>query len=293
MEAPQKKSSSKWLLGLGIGCGGVVVIVIVLAIAGYFFVRNMAQGFRESEGLMKSLSEKFGRVEEYGPSPDGAISPDRLGVFLAVREAAAPARKAMEENFEALIKNEKPADSERPPSKNVFRAVRDGLGVVSPIAVFFKARNQALLDQGMGAGEYYYTYVIVYYSWLKKSPEDGPGIQALGTQYGRRGRNAQDALEMSRDLTRGQIHRTTLAMLRSQLAKWTTGPGSEGTRVRDKWREALTAEVTAMETDRYRIPWQDGLPEIIDLSLRPFRDRLEAGYSRLANLFELAFEQRR
>jgi hypothetical protein len=48
-----------------------------------------------------------------------------------------------------------------------------------------------------------------------------------------------------------------------------------------------------METDRYRIPWQDGLPEIIDLSLRPFRDRLEAGYSRLANLFELAFEQRR
>jgi len=86
-----------------------------------------------------------------------------------------------------------------------------------------------------------------------------------------------------------RIHRLVLPMLHCQLAKLQEGrPGG----AHDKWREALAAEVKAMDADRYRLPWQDGVPEVIDASFQPFRERLEAGYSRLADLFETSIEQR-
>lgn len=47
-----------------------------------------------------------------------------------------------------------------------------------------------------------------------------------------------------------------------------------------------------MEADRYRLPWQDGLPEVLEISLSPFRERLEASYSKMTNALEVAFEQR-
>ena len=46
----------------------------------------------------------------------------------------------------------------------------------------------------------------------------------------------------------------------------------------------------AMLADSHRLPWQDGLPGVLSASYEPFRDRLEASYSRLTNLFELSFE---
>ncbi len=49
---------------------------------------------------------------------------------------------------------------------------------------------------------------------------------------------------------------------------------------------------SAMEADRYRLPWQDGLPEVLEISLSPFRERLEASYSKMTNALEVAFEQR-
>ncbi len=39
---------------------------------------------------------------------------------------------------------------------------------------FVDARNQALVDHGMGVGEYLYIYSTAYYSWLGKDPADGP-----------------------------------------------------------------------------------------------------------------------
>ena len=59
-----------------------------------------------------------------------------------------------------------------------------------------------------------------------------------------------------------------------------------------QWREALEAEIEAMELNRYRLVWQDGLPEVTRRSLEPFRGRLEASYSPLTNGVEMALERR-
>ncbi|HYA48565.1 MAG TPA: hypothetical protein VEG35_02595, partial [Burkholderiales bacterium] len=165
MEMTPKKSSNKWLVGLGIGCGGIVVLIIVIFIGGYFFVKSTTQGLRESDELMRSLTAKYGRIEEYCPDPSGAIPAGRLEVFLSVRDAAGPARAKLEESLEALMKNRDVAGGQRRSPGAVFEAIKTGVGMVPQISDFLKGRNQALLDKQMGAGEYYYLYVIVYYSW--------------------------------------------------------------------------------------------------------------------------------
>ncbi len=47
-----------------------------------------------------------------------------------------------------------------------------------------------------------------------------------------------------------------------------------------------------METDRFRLPWQDGFPEALKESLSPFRKRLEDSYNVTLNAFEIVLEQR-
>jgi len=285
-----KKSSSKWLIGLGIGCGGAVVIVILLVIAGYFFIRNTTQGFRESDGLMKSLTAKYGRIEEFCPDPGGTIPAGRLEVFLAARESAAGARTKLEESLELLVKSRDSKGEHGRPPGTIFQALRTSVGMVPQISDFLKVRAQALLDAEMGAGEYYYLYVIAYYSWLKKTPMDGAGLRFGGPGSDSSDPDDQDALAVSKDMNLMRIHRLVLPMLQCQLAKL----GSGGTAGADgRWREALAVEVKAMEADRYRLPWQNGVPAEIDNSLRPFRERLEAGFSRMADLFEISASQRR
>ncbi|MDH5743914.1 MAG: hypothetical protein OEZ52_10235, partial [Candidatus Aminicenantes bacterium] len=60
----------------------------------------------------------------------------------------------------------------------------------------------------------------------------------------------------------------------------------------DDWRTTLEAEIEAMEADRLRLPWQDGLPDVIESSLKSFRYQLERSYNKMTNPLELTFEQR-
>ena len=285
-------SKSKWLVGVGIGCGAIIVIIVLLFIGGYFFVKNMTRGFKESESKMNELAVKYGRIEEFCPDPSGAIGPDRLEAFLKAREAVAPNRQRLETSFEQLTKD-----------RRSFAAIRRGLGVVPQVADYLRARNQALLDAGMGMGEYFFIYVIAYESWLKKPMEDGPAFRfsesgGLQTNWDR-----ENTQEMQKDYALRRIHRTVLPMLKNQLAKPATeneAPGAAagstgrggGKGALSKWQEALAAEVKAMEADPHRLPWQDGLPEVLESSLKPFRDRLEASYSRMTNIFEISYERK-
>jgi hypothetical protein len=80
-----------------------------------------------------------------------------------------------------------------------------------------------------------------------------------------------------------------LPMLRNQYEKLKQEADPEVSR---DWKEALAAELEALESDRYRLAWQDGLPETIASSLAPYRDRLDSSYSRLMNTIEISMEQR-
>lgn len=284
----KSSTTRKWLIGCGIGCGVIVVIGALLITGGVLYVRNLVEGFKDSEAILETLTEKYGRVTEFTPHPDGRIPSNRIEAFLEAREATTVLREKIERDI-GILDEDEGIDVES--TGNVFQKLKLGFGLIPQIAQFFKARNQALLDVGMGMGEYYYIYTIVYFSWLEKPLLDGPPISIRGGDQEVRIEDWDDeeAREMQQDLSRRRIHRMLLPMLQNQDEKLTEGPVGEAS---EAWRDALTAEIEAMEDDRYRLPWQDGLPEVISSSLEPYRARFERSYSRLMNAIEISLEQR-
>jgi hypothetical protein len=179
------------------------------------------------------------------------------------------------------------------PSPHVLTKIKTGLELVPLMAEFIKIRTQALLDEGMGMGEYYYLYVIVYYSWLGKSPADGPPFEIMDeddedVSVVWRSRR-RERMEARLDLTLRRLNRQILPMLHNQYKKLTEGgvPGAK-----EQWRRKLAAEIEAMESDGFRLPWQDGLPEVLEASLKYYRVRLEESYSELVNPIEIIHQQR-
>ena len=59
-----------------------------------------------------------------------------------------------------------------------------------------------------------------------------------------------------------------------------------------RWREELVTEIVALEADERRLPWEDGVPEMIATSLSPYRDRLDSTYSAMCNELEVGVARR-
>jgi hypothetical protein len=295
MNETETKSSSttkKWLVGCGIGCAVIIVIVIVLGVGGFMLFKNVIGEFQAQEELMETLTERYGPIKDFCPDPDGTIPSGRIEAFLSVREAFAPYREKLELSMQQLQDKVGQSEVEVKKPKNVFKMMKLGFGLIPQMAEFLKYRNQALLDAEMGMGEYYYIYAIAYFSWLGKKPEDGPDFEVMGpedseSRWGNM--DAEEIREERRDSSLRRLHRTLLPMLENQREKLEALENSE---TLAEWKDLLDAEIRAMEEDRFRLPWEDGLPDRIESSLEPYRSRLEHSYNAMTNPFELAIEQR-
>lgn len=291
----KKSTTSKWLIGCGIGCGAILLAIILISISGYFFFKKVGQDFKETEDTRKVLIERYGEIKDFCPDPDGAIKPERLEAFLAVRRLMEPAAKEFEKDINLLSDKDDEGRAKEKPSPGFFTKVKTGLGIIPLMAEFIRSRNQALLEKEMGMGEYTYLYVVAFYSWLKKNPSDGPPFQIRDEEERKDERvriiwrTPTETEEDSLDSILKQVHRRILPMLHSQYEKLVE---SAVPKTKEKWRRALAEEIKAMEADRFRLPWQDGLPEVLKASLEPFRERLEASYSRPMNRFEMILDSR-
>jgi len=277
MEASKPGSSNtrKWLIGCGVGCGVIIIIAVILIVTGVFYVKNLVKGFEESSAIMDTLTERYGKITEYTPNPDGTIKPERIEAFLKVRKQLIPALEQISDSIYILSDGEwggeEIPEEER---SSTFSKIKTGLNLIPEISDYYKSRNQALLEEEMGPGEYYYIYVITYYSWMGKPLMDGPDFQ-LGEDNERprfRDWDDEESREIRRDQILRRMHRMILPMMKNQYIKVMEAPSGE---IDENWRVALEAEIAALEEDRYRLPWEDGVPEVIADSLEPFRSRLE------------------
>jgi hypothetical protein len=282
----------KWVLGCGAGCAVVAILVAVALGFGAYFVKGVVEEVvdevERAEQAKSELVERFGRSRDFTPQATGVIPPERVGAFLAAREIMAPDREELESALALLSSTDDTAERQG----GAIDKMRAGMGLVPRLIGYFTARNEALLEAGMGSGEYVYMYTLVYYSWLGKSPADGPPFTLVGDgdRDGARFRsdfgveNESDVREQRLERTLPSLNRLLLPILinqRAALDEFDGGDEPAG------WRSALADEIIAMETDPDRIPWQDGLPGVITGSLEPFRERLEAAYSPLCNTLEL------
>lgn len=256
----QKSRARKWLTGCGIGCGIMALVAVVgLGISTYF----MQQPFRAGITTGESLDERFGDQGTFVPDPDGSIPPPRVEAFLAVRQRLMAHCPIFEEIFGRFDKLDELDDdaSGLGAFEEVMRASRSVMQMGSATGEFFQERNTALMDKGMGFGEYTYIYVLAYRDRLDPSgAEEGDG-----------------SLDEPRP-SPSRIQKVHLALLRNQLqaaeeaAVRSDGIDMSWTAVIDR----LSVEIAALERWPGRLPWRAGVLPAASLSLAPYRARLDS-----------------
>ncbi|MGD2294997.1 MAG: hypothetical protein PVF22_04090, partial [Candidatus Aminicenantes bacterium] len=215
-----EKTTKNWLIGCGIGCGAIVVILLILIVSGFVFFRNIVYKFEETEDITNALKDLYGEIEDYVPEPDGAIRYDRLEAFLSVRVRMSPAREKLDNSLSIIEQARKDKDEVgvRTPGRGI-RVFKTAFGLIPQIGDFFTSRSQSLLEVKMGLGEYYYIYVLAYYSWLGKSPGDGPGIQLVqrDRSWSFNEWDEEESREEREKRVIENLNRLMLAMLKNQL----------------------------------------------------------------------------
>jgi hypothetical protein len=145
-----------------------------------------------------------------------------------------------------------------------------------------QARNRALLDAGMGLGEYTWLYWLVYHAWLGRPVDDSLLHELMASHEAVDGatevhfEGGPEREQLVRRL-RGDI----TAMLGNLAGRLAADPE------RPPLFETVNSELAALAADPERLPFADGLPEQFAADLEPWRDRLEGCYSRATNPFEL------
>jgi len=250
-----------------IGCA----VLIVLAIALPLVLGLMMMGpFKRAVDSRLAIEEQFGPQEAYVPPATGAPAPDRIEVFLDIRRGltaqCADLTKA-EDQVRMLESFDDQDEVDRMEVlKQAFSTTKSMMGVGPLIGQLYETRNQSLLDAGMGLGEFTYIFVVAYNDRLLDEPQGE-------TLFGPR-------------TTNQRVRKALLSMLQSQLEVLQSQGGEEAD------IEKLSAEVSAMESDEGRIPWQDGLPSVITDALEPYREELDELYCPAMAPLELMINER-
>ncbi|MGA9575316.1 MAG: hypothetical protein WBS20_15355 [Lysobacterales bacterium] len=166
-----KRISRGWLL---VG----LTVVFVIGSGAYF----LTAGIRDTKKLEQTLIDRFGLAYTYTPSPDGSIAPERTEAFIRVRNAlqsACTSYQAVLAGIGGLDKLE--SDQELSAGKSAKTGLKGFKSVFSigpEMVAFVGRRNQALLDENMGLGEYLYIYLTSYAEQLAAEPASAePGME--------------------------------------------------------------------------------------------------------------------
>jgi len=266
----------KWLLGCGIGCAVVVVLVVGLVTSTIVYIRGKFQPLQAASESRKEIVAAYGAPDAFVPPSSGAITPERMEVFLSVRDSLKDTQARLDA---ALASFDLERLNQRQPSFGaVLRTLNDLSNLIAPVGEYVNQRNRVLMDKHTGLGEYAYIYSIAYYSWLGHRPDEGPPILERIRQ-GDRVRFSGGGSNLSPESVRWQYRRVILRLLGNQL-------DSIKDSAQAKWRAMLKEEIDRVDRSPDRVAWQDNVPTPIEECLKPYRSRLEATYHRSANYFE-------
>jgi len=299
----------KWKLGLKIGCGVIFLFVILLVSVGYFLIKESMDAFDEIKKSEKQLIEKYDKVESFCPEADGTIKEKRMEVFLNVRENLIPLRIELEKSLTQLLTEVSEAENEGSSFWGILKLIKDGSKVLPRAAKYFSTRNQKLLELGMGLGEYYYIYFMAYYTVLGIPPDDGPDFSFLGAgnknsslyyaiqemmkSKEEKKEEAEEGMYMEADAlsTIHYMRGIIIDMMQCQLKQTIEGsPESEDNP--ESFQNLLTVEIEKMKKKHHRMPWQDGIPKVLEQSIQPYHERLKASYIQLMNPIEFGLKKK-
>jgi hypothetical protein len=251
-----------------VGCGCLVVLAVAIPIVlGTMVMLPLNRAVDSRTGL----EDRFGTQDAFVPPATGVPSPDRIEAFLRVRQALTATCDDFWNAERAVAKLEAFDDQDEVSKiavmKQAMSTSKTMMGMGPLIGHFYEVRNQALVDQDMGLGEYTYIYVLAYNDEIVSPTEKlelfGPGA------------------------TNHRVRQAIQSMLGNQLELLRLEGGPAETMA------AVAIEVQAMEQDPKRIPWQDGLPPEITASLLPYRSELDRLFCGSTPPLELMINEKR
>ena len=267
-------TGQKWAIGCGVGCGLILLVTLMVGGGMFMAVRKVVKEGESIEESYEVLAADYGQPEDYTPTASGAIPAERMETFLAVREAMKPAAEKLARTIHILDD-----DDGVEVEASGFEKVKAGLSIIPSVLGYLKTRNETLLENGMGNGEYTYIYSMAYFAYLDKEVADGPNVKLTGEEKDSNGFSFDLEGETLTKEEREQeiryyLHRLHLAFLNNQI-----GVAGE--------EPALVAEREVLVNNPRRMLWEEGLPEPVAASIAPYAEELDAGSVPILNLIEV------
>lgn len=275
--------------GLAIGCGVLVVALFLIVGSAVFVLQRIGGDYREMRASQEELFAAHQDPETYTPAGGGLPTPERVALFVALRRDMAEWRGSTDLQLaEFLLRKQQ---SEESGGLAFYRLARSTGDLASHLARYWQARNEKLLDRGMGLGEYAYIYCLAYYAYLGYDPADG--VQETDFQFDA----DQGPIIVSEDGPATEAERRDRAwagvhdLIAPMLARAHEAASADTASVDPVWQEALAAEVALLDRSPLRYPWRDGAPRPLADLLRGYRRDLEELYDVALNPMELLFEE--
>ncbi len=277
-------------LGLSIGCGFLVVVVLLVVGGGTYWATNTGKEFKAAIQVEKKLNKEYGVLGVYQPAGWGVPPENRVATFVQIRQSMAEYQLGMQMALEQYInqKNEHSGSG----FMETINAVRAGSRLGPAYAQFWQARNEKLLEYGMGAGEYAYIYGLAYYGFLGHDPGEGvDGLGGLSTSEPMVGVRVVVA-DSDQELSQAEkARRRAASMILDFFEKvefQTDGNPDPGLVV---WQAEMQTEIVNFNANPFHILFQTQKSETLENIFGKFRKDLEDAYASRVDPLELFFQQ--
>lgn len=236
----------------------LVVVTVIFFIGTGIYFYSITVG--ESKKLEQTLIERYGWADRFTPPVDGALSPARLESFIRVREAVQPNCVVFHKILDDVVGLEAlEADENMPSGEKLSKGLdsfKSMFSVAPGFLEFMDARNQALLNEQMGLGEYIYIYLAAY-----------------GEQL------AEDTNSVYADMEEAHISPRARDEFAQMLLNQASAMEADAAHAdQSGLMDELRIEAEKLSSGAHASPWPGGPPANIRDSLTPYRQQLNELY---------------
>ncbi len=259
---------------LATGCGLLILAVVLVVGIGIF---RLTSHYNKAYNTRTELAEQFGERDQYDPGAGPVITPDQFNRFLRVRHSLAGMCMKFSvnnQNLEGFNEFDKREDVPRGLIiKQGLKTTASMFGMARGLADLAIIRNEALLEQEMGLGEYIWIYTLSYYGALGQDPVLGMTSEKPGQLAG----GISSALQ-------AMISQRVAALGKAAAVL----PEGNDERARQQaeaeiWRQAGTD----LAAKPGRFPFTDEVPGFLWREVEPFRSQLEETFCPATDPMEL------